>query len=111
MPELIQFTVSPHSDPVGLATRAILQAHFSHERSKARRQFWVNLLAAVGGVVILCLMFPQAASAQLRDVLVALWVACCVCVMTALALEWRWRRREAHVLAANRTIPEPDNGP
>jgi len=105
MADLIQFTVSPQSDPIGIATRAILHAHVAHERSKATRRFWVHLLAALGGLVVLCLVFPQAASAQVQDALVALWGACGVCVITAVAVEWRWRRREAQVLAANGAAP------
>ena len=111
MAGLIQFTVSPRNDPSGAETRVLLEAHLLHERSKTTRQFWVHLLAAVGGLVVLCLVFPQAGSPELREALLALWGACCVCVLAAAALEWKWQRREARMLAPHRATPRHRNGP
>ncbi len=101
MSDLIHFTVSPQDDQAGVATRAILVAHLAHQRTKASRQFWVHALALLGGVVALCLVFPEAASRELRAAVLALWGACGVCVLGTLASELRWQRRETHLLAAN----------
>ncbi len=111
MSDLIHFTVSPQDDPAGLATRAILRAHLGHQRTKASRQFWVHLLAVLGGVVALCLVFPEAGSPELRAGVLALWGACSVCVLATLALEFRWQRRETHLLDANRSTRGRDHGP
>ncbi|HEX7407619.1 MAG TPA: hypothetical protein VF515_08220 [Candidatus Binatia bacterium] len=105
MPDLIQFAVSPQDDPTGREVRAILEAHIAVERTKAARQFWVHLLAAVGGLIALCMVFPQAGSEQMREALLALWGACCVCALAAGGLEWRWHHREAQLLAANKVTP------
>lgn len=111
MSDLIHFTVSPQDDPAAVATRAILRAYLAHQRTRASRQFWVNLLAVLGGVVVLCLVFPEAGSGALRAGLLALWGACCVCVLATLALEFRWQRRETHLLDANRSTRKRDHGP
>ncbi len=109
MPSLIQFTVSPQDDPNGAETRALLAAHLAHERVKATRQFWVHLLAAVGGLVALGVLFPQAGSPEIRAALLALWGACCVCAVVAAVLEWKWRRREARLLAPHRAVGKWSN--
>ena len=111
MSDLVHFTVSPQDDPLGVATRAILVAHLAHQRTKASRQFWVHLLAVLGGVVVLCLMFPEAGSRELRAGVLALWGACGVCVLATLASERRWHRRETHLLAANGSTTRHDHAP
>lgn len=106
MSNLIQFTVSPQPPTGGDDVRAILVAHMARERTKAARQFWVHCLALIGGLLGLCLVFPDLASAQLQAVLLALWGVCCACALGAAAMEWRWQRREDRVLAANRMTPQ-----
>ena len=105
MSNLIQFTVSPQLPTTSDGVHAILEAHLARERTKAARQFWVHLLALVGGLMGLCLLFPEVASPRLQAVLLALWGACCACALAAAAMEWRWERREAQLLAANRLTP------
>jgi len=106
MSNLIQFTVSAQRPTAGDDVKAILEAHIARERTKAARQFWVHCLALVGGLMGLCLLFPDLASARLQAVLLALWGAGCACALGAAALEWRWERREARLLAANRMAPQ-----
>ncbi len=100
MTEPIQFKVSPTDCG---EVRAILQAHVAYEHAKAMRLFWVHLLAVVGGVGALCLVFPQWQGGQLRAVLLAFWTACVVCVAISGGVEWVWRRRETRLLSANAT--------
>jgi hypothetical protein len=102
MSDLIQFTLSPQDDPTIREASAILEAHRAHEHAKAARQFWVHLLAALGGLIVLCMVFPFAGFAPVREILLSLWGACCVCAMVAAGLEWTWHRRELQLLAANK---------
>ena len=105
MSNLIHFTVSPQVSTARDDVQAILEAHMARERAKGTRQFWIHLLAVVGGLLGMCLLFPEAASARLQAVLLALWGGCCACAVAAAAMEWRWERREARLLAANRLSP------
>jgi len=106
MPDLIQFTASHENSAEEMY--AILDAHLAYEHAKGARQFWVHLVAAVGSLLALSSLFPQMALSQAREVLLALWGACAVCVVVAAALEWKWYRQEAHLLVANREArPRP----
>ena len=104
MSDLIQFTMSSHQSHDEVY--ALLDAHMAHEHTKAIRQFCVHVLAVVGGLIALCLLFPDQASPQLQAMLLALWGACCVCSLMAAGMEWKWQRREARLLAANQAAPQ-----
>jgi hypothetical protein len=104
MTDFIQFTVSPESDPKGEKVRAILDAHLGSAHTRAAREFWVHLLALVGALIIL---LPQATSAEIRAILLALWGVCGVCAVVAAVLEWGWRWREGRLLAATKAGLQP----
>jgi hypothetical protein len=108
MPQLIHFTVAPKTDAAAGNVRAILRVHIAHESAQALRQFVVHLLAALGGLIALCMLFPQWASEEVRRALLDLWGACAVCGTAAAALEWKLYRQEAELLSHNRSRPEPD---
>lgn len=99
MSDLIQFTVSSQQSQDEVY--AILDAHVAREHTRAIRQLCVHVLAVVGGLIALCLLFPDQVSPQLRAMLLALWGVCCVCSLTAAGMEWTCQRREARLLAAN----------
>lgn len=101
MSDLIRFTVAPDSDPKRDEIRALLGAHLAREHTRRARHFFVHLLAVLGGLIALCVQFPQFTPAQGREVLLALWSACCVCAAAVSAVEWSWWRRETRLLSVN----------
>ncbi len=102
MTDPIRFDVSPND---GGAVRALLQAHLAYEQAKAMRHFWVHVLALLGAVGALCLIFPQWQGTQIRAVLLASWGACVACAAVSGGVEWAWRRRETRLLSTNATRP------
>ncbi|MGD0949749.1 MAG: hypothetical protein ABSA52_20265 [Candidatus Binatia bacterium] len=101
MSDLIHFTMSQQKDRKGDEVRAILEAHLAYEHTRTARQFLVHVLAAVGGLLALSMVFPQIASEELRKALLVLWGVCCMWAIGAAVSERVYRRREAQLLAAN----------
>jgi hypothetical protein len=98
MADLIQFRVSPGSDPTGHEVRALLHAHLAREQRRKARHFWVHALAFVGGLYVLGTLVPQIGPGWIHAVLLTLWGACSLATLVAAATEYLWQRREAHLL-------------
>ena len=96
-PEVVRFTM-PTGDADTHQVRAILRTHIAHESTRSLRQSFVHLLAALGGFVIVCMLFPALISDDTRRAVVGIWVLCALSAVGAAVVEWRLRRREARLL-------------
>jgi protein-S-isoprenylcysteine O-methyltransferase Ste14 len=86
--------------------RAILATHIAHEGAKTLRQFLAHLLAALGALVVGCVLFPDVASRQVEQALLGIWGVCLAFVVGTALVEWRLHRHEARLLADNHGVPE-----
>ncbi len=100
MTDPIRFNVSADD---ASAVRALLQAHLAYEHAKAMWHFWVHVLAVLGAVGALCLVFPQWQGTQIRPVLLAFWGTCGAGAAVSGGVEWAWHRRETRLLSTNAT--------
>jgi len=107
MTDPIRFTVSPQGD--GGDVRAILAAHMNYEQTKSVRLFWVHVLAALGGLLAFCVVFPRVGAAYLPGIVLTAWCTCALGVVIAAIAERQWQRREADLLirAAPQSNPVP----
>jgi hypothetical protein len=97
--ETVQFGVSPNA---AAEVRAIIEAHLAYEHAQSVRQLLVHLLAALGGLIALCLRFPEIASAEIRTTLLIVWGGSGTCAVVAAACEWWCHHREKRLLTANK---------
>jgi hypothetical protein len=63
------------------------------------RVFFVPILAVIGGIVWLELLWPTLLPECARVAIPALWRAGCIVVLVAAVLEWTWYRRLMRRLA------------
>jgi hypothetical protein len=104
MSDLIHFAVSPQNDRKGDEVRAILTAHLACEQTRATRHFLVHVLALVGGLFALSMVFPQVTSEETQRALLIVWGVCCVWAIVVAASEWVYHRRETQLLAVNKKM-------
>ena len=97
MPDLIQYTLVPGRND--LQVRAILDAHLAYEHTKSARQFWVHILAFLGGLIALCTLGSRFVPPDVNDILLSIWSTCCVGVILLAISELRWYRRASRLLA------------
>jgi hypothetical protein len=71
----------------------LLAAEAVYERRHEMRVFFVPVLAVIGGVVWLELIWPASLPEYARVAIPAPWRAGCVVALVAVVLEWTWYRR------------------
>ena len=101
---LVRFTI-PAGDPGTRHVRAILRTHIAHESTRSLRRFLVHLLAALGGFMVVYVLFPNAMSDDSRRTLLGIWAVCALAAAGAAVVEWRLRREETRLLADERDTP------
>ena len=104
VPRLVRFTVSP-GETGKRRVRAILRTHLARESVQTVRRFLVHVLAALGGLLVVCVVFPAALRPDTRRALLVLWAVVAISAIVASAFEWRLGRKESRLLA------EPEGDP
>jgi hypothetical protein len=115
--QFVVFSVSRDRDPDGSRLRRSIEAQFALDRARARREFFVYLLAALSVPVWLSAAWPHWVSPDLRAVALAAWVLCLLALLTTVGSEWGWFRRRAALIdqvgpatPAGLGAPDPADG-
>ena len=95
---MLQFIVSTDPDHEQ-SLRPLLEAHNSYERMRARRYFFVHVLALVSVFVWLGACWPWLLSTEARVLIAEFWGAVLFIIIVTGAEEWKWYRRLVRFVA------------